>query len=731
MKPHVTPLSDLQESDFQLSGGKAAALARLMGHGLPVPHGLCVLTPCYRSYLEQTGIGEKIALELARKDFAEMRWEEVWDCALRIRNFFLRTPLPDSLRSPLEKALIDRFDDRAVAVRSSAPGEDDASSSFAGLHESFINVRGPEEILRTIRLVWASLWSDSALLYRHELGLDVSSSTMAVVVQELVRGERSGVAFSMAPQDESQAVVESVWGLNQGLVDGTIEPDRWFLNRLRGSIVGHEPPSVREKAIRPAPEGTALVPLEKPQATNPPLKESEVKRVFRLSMELERLFGTPQDMEWTFRTQDLFLLQARPITTLQQQGKGDRRPWYLSLSRSYENLSLLGERIEREWLPAMESEADRMAEKDLTLLDDDALGREMIHRGETFRKWERIYWDEFIPFAHGVRLFGQYYNDRFRPEDPFSFVALLRGEEMRSTRRNRAIQRLADAVSEKLGEKKGTSTLPNDLREEIRIFLRRSGPLPGIALGEEDLEPFIRFLKNMGIPKNRKTSGAAPVTEESYLTGLPERERDMGRQLLELARRSWRLRDDDNIYLGRIEAERKRAVRCLAARIGSRRGISTAEWTPEELLEALEDPRFLPETHQREEQQPSKTDNSEKHFIRQIRGQPAGPGLTTGKARVIEREEDLAEFVTGEVLICDAIDPTMTFVVPMASAVVERRGGMLIHGAIIAREYGIPCITGIPEATRIVRTGDTVTVDGHLGLLIISQRADPEKNLTP
>jgi phosphoenolpyruvate synthase/pyruvate phosphate dikinase len=106
---------------------------------------------------------------------------------------------------------------------------------------------------------------------------------------------------------------------------------------------------------------------------------------------------------------------------------------------------------------------------------------------------------------------------------------------------------------------------------------------------------------------------------------------------------------------------------------------------------------------------------------RQILGQPAGPGMAVGKARVVLNSSDLFSFQKGEILVCDAVDPGMTFVVPLAAGIVERRGGMLIHGAIIAREYGIPCVTGVPDAVHQIRTGDFVTVDGHLGIVIIGE----------
>ena len=104
---------------------------------------------------------------------------------------------------------------------------------------------------------------------------------------------------------------------------------------------------------------------------------------------------------------------------------------------------------------------------------------------------------------------------------------------------------------------------------------------------------------------------------------------------------------------------------------------------------------------------------------RQLTGQPAGPGVSKGRARVIMADADLAEFKHGEILVCDAVDPNMTFVVPLAAGIIERRGGMLIHGAIIAREYGLACVTGVPDATRLIKTGDPLTVDGYLSIVTV------------
>jgi len=97
------------------------------------------------------------------------------------------------------------------------------------------------------------------------------------------------------------------------------------------------------------------------------------------------------------------------------------------------------------------------------------------------------------------------------------------------------------------------------------------------------------------------------------------------------------------------------------------------------------------------------------------------PGIATGCARVIGQADDLFEFKAGAILVCDAVDPNMTFVVQMAAAVIERRGGMLIHGAIIAREYGLPCVTGVPDVTTLTATGDRLTIDGFMGIVTVTR----------
>ena len=441
----IIPLSEIKKQDMSRVGGKAVALAIMAQHSLNVPDALCVTTDAYNSYVTTTGLRERILLELNRKQFKDMRWEELWDTSLRIRNMFLTTPLPTALAQDLREIIAPVFSDKAAVVRSSAPGEDSASTSFAGLHESYVNIKGTESIIEHICLVWASLWSDAALLYRQELDLNIEKSLMAVVVQEIIDGEQSGVAFGKNPLNESEAVIEAIYGLNQGLVDGSVEPDRWIVDRETGRIISHTP-AQRTRTLVSFSEGVRFEPLPAVKAETPPLSDDKISTVFSLVTTAESIFCTPQDVEWTFRENRIHALQSRPITARKTDTGEDQRSWYLSLRRSFDNLKALRSKIENELIPAMIREASQLADKNLSQLADHELAGEIVKRNESQKKWTDVYWNDFIPFAHGMRLFGQIYNDVVRPADPYEFMDLLRTDKMVSVERNRMLKDMVSII---------------------------------------------------------------------------------------------------------------------------------------------------------------------------------------------------------------------------------------------------------------------------------------------
>jgi pyruvate,water dikinase len=586
-----------------------------------------------------------------------------------------------------------------------------------------LNLKGPKEVLEHIKLVWASMWSDAAILYRKEIGLDVENSSMAVVIQELVQGQESGVIFGRSPVDSSMAVVEAVHGLNQGLVDGTVEPDRWMIDRGSGKIVSHTP-AQRLKAIVPVSRGVKLISLPVEKRSQPPLTKPKVKNLFSVEKRLAKLFGSDQDVEWTYDNSRLRLLQSRPITTTAGAGDAEDRQWYLTLRRSFDSLVGLRTKIEEEIIPGMIAEAESLQKTDLKVMSDEQLATEISHRAGICEKWKKQYWEFCIPFAHGIRLFGMVYNRTVKPENPYEFMELLAGTGLKSVRRNERLQRLADRVREdcrlaklvrsgKLPEGSEFSNEVMALAEELWTPLSGAASLSELRAGMFD---FINEMAQAGHTEKHRRSRSKSRLEKDFLSSMPEGDRTFALELLDLARASYRLRDDDNIYLGKIEK------RLLDAVEEARERSAVASQIPRDISLAGEVSMSLRDPNYRSESRRSGSVKAQDKQVmpRQLIGQPAGAGLATGRARVIMQAEDLFAFKKGEVLVCDAVDPNMTFVVPMASAIVERRGGMLIHGAIIAREYGLPCVTGIPDADKVICTGSQITVDGYLGLVTIN-----------
>jgi pyruvate,water dikinase len=476
-----------------------------------------------------------------------------------------------------------------------------------------------------------------------------------------------------------------------------------------------------------------LEPLAPELRGKPPLEGREVGEVFALTEKGEKIFGSPQDMEWTYRGNLLYTLQSRPITT-GSSDSGDARRWYLTLHRSFENLQGLRRKIEDELIPRMTEEAGEMAQIPLSPLSDPELAAEIERRLAIGKKWDEQYKEYCIPFAHGMRLFGLVYNDRVKPGNPFEFMDLLGGADMISVRRNRMMEGLVARIrkhprlAESLKRGRREEMDPAFLRA-LESFLEKFGDQSwSRARFDRNPKALFTLLLNMALkasPRRGPAGKTRKMLERNFFSRFEKDQKDFAAELLDLGRASYRLRDDDNIYMGKIQAQIVAAVEEGKRRLRAKGRALPSQAEGIEVAGVLMDPHYK---FKKESPAGIKREKEKAEIrSRQMVGQPAGPGIAAGTARVILRAEDLFAFQPGEILVCDAIEPNMTFVVPMAAGIVERRGGMLIHGAIIAREYGIPCVTGIPDATSLIPNGIRVTVDGYLGIVILGETALPGK----
>ncbi len=294
----VVPFGDLPPEATAIAGGKGASLSRMAAAGFPVPPGFVVAAGAFQDFLESCGGDTLIASLTHDLDVEDARAVE--HASERIHHLIVSTSLP----APLARAILaacERLEHGdLVAVRSSAVSEDGLTASFAGQQESYLNVRGGDDVLHRVRECWASLFSPRALFYRAQKAV-LADTRMAVVVQEMVQADKSGVMFTVDPIRNRREcmVIEGAAGLGDAIVSGEITPDHYVVSRDGGAVVDTFIPDHERGRV---------------------LSEPELDGLRTLGLRLEAFFGSPQDVEWCIRGGELLLLQSRPITTLGAHG---------------------------------------------------------------------------------------------------------------------------------------------------------------------------------------------------------------------------------------------------------------------------------------------------------------------------------------------------------------------------------------------------------------------------
>ncbi|HEX6074229.1 MAG TPA: PEP/pyruvate-binding domain-containing protein [Micromonosporaceae bacterium] len=293
----VAPLSAVGRGDLILAGGKGANLGELIRAGFPVPPGFVITTDAYRM------IVRSLDLDIA---------EQTDGAATRAA--FEAVTVPDRLRTAIVRAYFE-MGGGPVAVRSSATAEDLPGATFAGQQDTYLNVLGEPALLEAVRRCWGSLWTDRAIAYREKRGIATGEISMAVVVQTMVNAEYAGVMFTANPVtgNPDQFVVDASPGLGEAVVSGLVTPDHYVLDK-RGRVREWSP-GRREVVITGTAGGGVRHETGDP-ATAERLPDAALERLALLGNDVARHFGTPQDIEWTWVSGRVSLVQARPMTAL-------------------------------------------------------------------------------------------------------------------------------------------------------------------------------------------------------------------------------------------------------------------------------------------------------------------------------------------------------------------------------------------------------------------------------
>ena len=338
---NVIWLSSLGKNDTKIAGGKGSNLGEMYNTGMPVPQAFVVTTNAFHYFLEKSNLDEEI-----RKKVNEIDVNNTGDLdkkAKEIRELIINSEMPDDLR----KEIIESYDHFNVdlnalkdspgalsilrsarepvfvSVRSSATAEDLAGASFAGQQDTFINIKGNDELIEHVKKVFASIFTSRSIYYRKKKGFE-GFVGIAAIVQRMVNSDKSGVVFSQNPVSlkDKNILVEAVFGQGEGIVSGKIKPDQYEVSR-DFEILNEEISNKKIAIIRDAGWRTKTIQLNEEKTKQRVLKTHEIKQIAEYALKLEKHYKKPQDIEFAVEGDDIFILQTRAITTLEQKHEAE------------------------------------------------------------------------------------------------------------------------------------------------------------------------------------------------------------------------------------------------------------------------------------------------------------------------------------------------------------------------------------------------------------------------
>ncbi len=876
-------LQEIGDGEVPLVGGKAANLAVLLCAGLPVPPGFCITTAAFRLFA--AGAFGSGGMSLSGTALANPH-----TLAKTLRASLAETPVPQPVEESIQSALRRFADDTPFAVRSSANIEDSSEGSFAGQFESILNVRGASAVLEAVKACWLSLYSERALAYFARHGISLEGVAMAVVVQEMVPAEVSGVAFTADPVTglADRVVVEYVAGLGDALVQGRVSPQRLLVEKKTRRIL--EPVN-----------GEALMP------------GALVRALLDSVLACESFFKSPQDIEWAVCGGKISLLQARPIPSSLASGASAERSGVLAQiagrssippchgSRTWDDRQVWANPNTGEVLPDVVTPMTWSVSR---LLFGALIRRVLRLQGADSTRGElvglvagRVYFNVNAAiaamkpfwFLHkripnlANALGGGYIGPMLRglitiPEEdlpdlgfrwpkyilsiPRLFWDLLTHSPRRgdawAVRLKARMDRLARIDVKAMSTRALTEFFAELLHEgfegwDLLYLITQAFALPVFQkacrdwLDDPHLTLGYRLFSGLGGMAEAEAGLAlwrlaalahedAP-TESALTSGvgwqelLPKlRERPHGHQFLtawdafmaehghhcrgELELSNARWQETPDYILGlvrgylqsigrsdpvqkqqrlrekrlRLEAECRRRLRnpikrwlfTAALKRAQKLAVNREEWKnqavrhnallrrvlltlgqrlcEQEILSRQDDVFFLecgeigpvatgtaefdPKQRVRErcaDYEANRTLNPPPLVFgkfdkntppppppnanaKVLEGIPVSPGIVSGLARVVLRANDHEQVLPGEILVAPFTDPAWAPYFVMAAGVIMDQGGILSHGSIVAREYGLPAVTNLGSATKLIRTGDLLHIDANRGRVTIVAR---------
>lgn len=332
--PYILEPSNLGKNDVKKVGGKGANLAELINAGFPVPEAFFVSVEAYNKFVEHNDLKKKINEIIKDIDYSDVN--SLAEASESIKKLILEAEFPDEIRDAvimayrklygapeIDISFVKPLEKPFVSVRSSGVMEDIEGASSAGQYETFLNVRGDENVIQNIKKCWASLYTSRVIYYRYKHNQPQESS-ICVIIQRMVNSEKAGVAFTIDPTNpvkgSNHIIIEGCWGVGETLVQGEVEPDRYLVDKENGDVLEkHIGEKTLERVRDPMTEVTVKRRVSPERMKQQLLSDYEILALAAYCKKIEQHYGTPQDIEWAFERKKIYILQARAVTTLEEK----------------------------------------------------------------------------------------------------------------------------------------------------------------------------------------------------------------------------------------------------------------------------------------------------------------------------------------------------------------------------------------------------------------------------
>ena len=326
--------SEISKDSVNVAGGKGANLGEIYNLKVPVPPGFVITAQAYDYFIENSGLKDQIKHLLEKINYEDT--QKLNDITEVIRKNIIEAKMPKEMEEEIIEAyealgasdlsevhgsaldiLNNAHEPIFVAVRSSATAEDLAEASFAGQQETFLNVKGHNDLIESCKKCFASLFTSRATYYRNRQGFKDAHVSLAVVVQKMIDSTKSGVIFSKDPNYKNDNIImESVWGLGEGIVSGAITPDKYVVDRNEMEIKDIKVSDKKIAIARDSSGGETTIELREEKSKHQVLTKNEVLRLAEIALQLEEHYKKPQDIEFAIEGTDIYIVQTRAITTI-------------------------------------------------------------------------------------------------------------------------------------------------------------------------------------------------------------------------------------------------------------------------------------------------------------------------------------------------------------------------------------------------------------------------------